>query len=624
MNLLKRTEDAVQKRISELRGVQRPDGSFRFCFEGGPMTDAFMIITLRSLGNQDQQLIEKLVRRLLSIQSDDGVWRLYEDEKNGNLTATVQAYTALIISGHFTAASSQLQRAEAFILANGGLSDVHFMTKWMLAVNGLYPWPKHFRFPLSYLLLPASSPLSMYQLSSYARIHFMPMILAMNKKYIHKGLGTADFSHLYASKPKSIDWLSLHRDVRSGPNLFFQTIRSLAAFPAYLHKSGYQAAERYILDRVEADGTLYSYASATFFMIYGLLALGYSEQSSQIQRALSGLKSLIYEKDDLATLENSTSTLWDTALISYSLQSAGLSCHDQVIAAASAYLLKRQHIKKADWAVHNPSKEAGGWGFSDINTNHPDNDDTAAALRALTPAAMYDPLIFSSWNRGTSWLLSMQNRDGGFSAFEKNTGSALAAMLPLENAADAAADPSTADLTGRVIEYFGTFAGLRKNHPSVKAAVGWLKSNQEKDGSWYGRWGVCYIYGTWAAITGMRAAGVSTKNESIQKAANWLLSIQNRDGGFGESCRSCEVKSYVPLGYSTPSQTAWALDALLTVLDKEHEAVQLAVNRLLQPFDQKCDEYPTGIGLPKQFYIRYHSYGRIFPLLALSRYLKMK
>ncbi|MGX1193598.1 terpene cyclase/mutase family protein [Metabacillus sp. SLBN-84] len=623
MNLFRRTEDEVQKRIAELRGVQRTDGSFRYCFEGGPMTDAFMIITLRSLGDQDEQLIEKLVRRLIKIQSHDGVWRLYEDEKEGNLTATVQAYTALVISGHFTAASPELQRAETFILANGGLSDVHFMTKWMLAVNGLYPWPKRFRFPLSYLLLPASSPFSMYQLSSYARIHFMPMILAMNKKYIHKGLETADFSHLYASKPKSIDWLSLQRDERSRPNLFLQMIRSIAAYPAYLHKSGYQAAERYILDRVEADGTLFSYASATFFMIYGLLATGYKEQSSQIQRAISGLKSLIYEQDGLATLENSTSTLWDTALLSYSLQASGVSCRDPMIAAASRFLLKRQHAKKADWAVHNSKSEAGGWGFSDINTNHPDNDDTAAALRALTPAAVYDPIMFSSWNRGTSWLLSMQNRDGGFAAFEKNTDSALAAMLPLENAGDAAADPSTADLTGRVLEYLGSFAGLKKNHPSAKAAINWLKSNQEKDGSWYGRWGVCYIYGTWAAITGMRAAGVSTNNASIQKAVAWLLSIQNEDGGFGESCRSCEVKSYVSLGYSTPSQTAWALDALLTVLDKEHEAVQLAVNRLLLPFDQQSDEHPTGIGLPKQFYIRYHSYGRIFPLLALSRYLKM-
>lgn len=281
-------------------------------------------------------------------------------------------------------------------------------------------------------------------------------------------------------------------------------------------------------------------------------------------------------------------------------------------------------LKKADWRIHNPSASPGGWGFSNINTNHPDNDDTAAVLRALTQLSALDPVYFEAWNRGSAWLLSMQNRDGGFGAFEKNVNNPIFASIPLENAKDAAVDPSTADLTGRVLEYLGNFAGLTKDHPSIQAAVAWLLHQQEQNGSWYGRWGVCYIYGTWAAITGLKAAGLSNSHPAIAKAVKWLVSIQNKDGGFGESCRSSEVKTYMPLGFSTPSQTAWALDALLCVMDKKDTVIQRSVKRLMKPFDEKSSAYPTGIGLPKQFYIHYHSYNKIFPLLALSHYRNLE
>ncbi|MGG4490492.1 squalene--hopene cyclase [Metabacillus idriensis] len=609
----------IKSMTDELRQLQQNDGSFRFCFEGGPMTDAFMIILLRSLQDNDEVLIKKLANRLLNLQSDEGTWKLYEDEKEGNLTGTVQAYTALLSTGLYKKSDPLLNRAESFIVSQGGLANVHFMTKWFLAVNGLYPWPKFFRFPLAYLLLPAKSPISMYQLSSYARIHFMPMILAMNKRYVHRTNPSINLSHLYVSKPRSIDWLSF-TDSHRTKQIFIETLRSFAGFPAYVHRTGENAAEKYMLQRIEADGTLYSYASATFFMIYALLSLGYKENSTQIKQAVAGLKSIIYQDDNLTTLENSTSTVWDTALLSYCLQKAGIPSHDSMILNASSYLLSRQHVKKADWRIHNPSASPGGWGFSNINTNHPDNDDTAAVLRALTQLSALDPVYFEAWNKGSSWLLSMQNRDGGFGAFEKNVNNPIFASIPLENAKDAAIDPSTADLTGRVLEYFGNFAGLTKEHPSIQAAVAWLLHQQEQNGSWYGRWGVCYIYGTWAAITGLKAAGLSNSHPAINKAVNWLLSIQKEDGGFGESCRSSEVKTYMPLAFSTPSQTAWALDALLCVMDKKDEAIQKAVKRLMQPFDEKSSAYPTGIGLPKQFYIHYHSYNKIFPLLALSHY----
>jgi sporulenol synthase len=289
---------------------------------------------------------------------------------------------------------------------------------------------------------------------------------------------------------------------------------------------------------------------------------------------------------------------------------------------ASHFLLQKQQTTYGDWSVHNPNVLPGGWGFSNINTINPDNDDTAAALRAITPEAIISPVYRHAWNKGVNWLLTMQNRDGGWASFEKNTDHPLLNYVPFENAEFAAIDPSTPDLTGRVLEFLGNFAGLTIQHPAVKRAANWLIKHQEKDGSWYGKWGVCYIYGTWAAVTGLIAAGLSPDHPSIQKSIKWIKSIQHQDGGWGESCKSCEMKKYVPLSFSTPSQTAWAVDTLMAAKQTATSEVQRGIQFLLnlEHLSEKSLTYPTGVGLPGQFYIYYHSYNEVFPLLVLSHY----
>lgn len=491
----------------------------------------------------------------------------------------------------------------------------------MLSVNGLYEWPKLFYLPLSLLLVPTYVPLNFYELSTYARIHFVPMMIAGNKKFSLTSRHTPSLSHLDVREQKQE---SDETTQESRASIFLvDHLKQLASLPSYIHKLGYQAAERYMLERIEKDGTLYSYATSTFFMIYGLLALGYKKDSFVIQKAIDGICSLLSTCSGHVHVENSTSTVWDTALLSYALQEAGVPQQDPMIKGTTRYLKKRQHTKLGDWQFHNPNTAPGGWGFSDINTNNPDLDDTSAAIRALSRRAQTDTDYLESWQRGINWLLSMQNKDGGFAAFEKNTDSILFTYLPLENAKDAATDPATADLTGRVLECLGNFAGMNKSHPSIKAAVKWLFDHQLDNGSWYGRWGVCYIYGTWAAITGLRAVGVSASDPRIIKAINWLKSIQQEDGGFGESCYSASLKKYVPLSFSTPSQTAWALDALMTICPLKDRAVEKGIKFLLNPnLTEQQTHYPTGIGLPGQFYIQYHSYNDIFPLLALAHYAK--
>ncbi|MEK5501708.1 terpene cyclase/mutase family protein [Bacillus sp. FSL M8-0168] len=620
-SLLEEVKAFRQKTLEQLLNKQKPDGSWRFCFEGSVMTNSFLILLLTSLGDHDPSLTSALARRIRSKQDGDGTFRNYPDETAGNLTATVQGYTGMLASGLYNRYEPHMQKAEAFIKSKGGLKRVHFMTKWMLAANGLYPWPRLY-LPLSFLLIPPVFPLHFYHLSTYARIHFVPMAITLNKKYSLKNEQIGSLRHLDENMSKNpLEWLSIRSFHERRYYPFNLQWKELLKGPVYVHNLGYEAGKKYMLDRIEQDGTLYSYASATIFMIYSLLSLGISKHAPVIKRAISGVKGLISPcgGGDGLYLENSTSTVWDTALLSFAMHEAGMPGKSSAVSSAADYLEKRQHAKKADWAVFNPHATPGGWGFSNINTNNPDLDDTAAALKAIPFNRRT-----ADWNRGLAWLLSMQNRDGGFAAFEKNVNHPLIGSLPIESANEAAVDPSTADLTGRVLHLLGLKAGYREDHPVIRRALHWLYHNQEENGSWYGRWGVCYIYGTWAAVTGMKAVGVRADDPAVQKALRWLASIQLRDGGWGESCKSCVIKTFAPLPHSTIVQSAWALDALLQYTDPLEPHIQKGIRFLIDQsrHQPKHIVYPTGIGLPKQFYIRYHSYPFVFSLLAVSAFIK--
>ncbi|MDG4656814.1 squalene--hopene cyclase [Ectobacillus antri] len=599
-----------QDQIEELRRLQEADGTWRFCFEGAPMTDCLMIITMRMLDVQGEELIEKLTKRLAALQGKNGAWSLYEDER-GNLSATVLAYTALLVSGRYKLSDDNIRQAEVYIQTQGGLARTHFMTKFVLAVIGQYPYPK-LSVPTPLFLLPSFAPMSMYSLSNYARIHLVPMVICLNKRFIIPQ--DIDMSHLLLGEAF---WFKQERNVSS--NLIQQGKR-LALYPKKLHDKGFQEAERFMLNRLEDNGTLYSYATSTFYMIYALLALGYKPDAPVIVKAMQGLVSYLFHTEKGLHLQNSPSEVWDTALLSYSLQEAGVPSHDPMIRAANAYLVHKQHNKMGDWSIRAPRAIPGGWGFSDSNTFVPDNDDTSVVLRALKGEEMYEKV----WQRGLSWLLEMQNKDGGWGAFEKGADNEWLTMLPLDNAEDAIIDNSTPDVTGRVLEFFGNYAGLHQGHSIVKRGVTCLERLQRQDGSWYGRWGICYIYGTWAAVTGLRAVGVPASDSRLQRAAVWLESIQHSDGGFGESCRSSEKKRFVPLSFSTPSQTAWGVDALLAIKGCNAESVQRGIHflRHREKWTERAKSYPTGLGLPGQFYIRYYSYNYIFPLLALAHYDK--
>lgn len=622
--------EEIDRLASRLSGLQGRDGAWRFCCENGTVTDAFMIIVLRTLEIPDEAWIRLLHGRLLSAQDADGAWRLHEDEREGNLAATAENYYALLYSGYSRESDPPLQLAKRFILSKGGLRNVgSVLTKTMLAATGQYPWPSSLMIPIEFLLLPASSPISLFDFSGYARVHFIPMLLLSDRRFAKRTALSPDLSALLSvpaggrpgrERPSGRD--TPHRSLESLWEAMQNGFQSLAGLPGQLRETAVKQAETFMLERIESDGTLYNYATSTLLMLLALHAVGYGKDHPAIVRAVRGLKSMVCMHAGSALLQNVPSEVWDTALLSYALQEAGVPAESRMIRSAGTYLLARQHRKRGDWSIRNPDAVPGGWGFSDRNTINPDVDDSTAALRAIRRLAATDVSFRGSWDRGLQWTLSMQNRDGGWPAFEKNTDRELLTWLPIPEAKAVAIDPSSADLTGRTLEFLGSHVGFGKRHAGVRQGADWLVSHQEEDGSWYGRWGVCYIYGTWAALTGLIAAGAKRDDPAVLAGARWLLEIQNPDGGWGESCYSDRLMRYVPLGASTPSQTAWALDALIAAHDTPTPEIRKAVRRVASLWREEGwhTRYPTGAGLPGVYYSRYHSYRYIWPLLALSHY----
>ncbi|TYS67461.1 squalene--hopene cyclase [Sutcliffiella horikoshii] len=623
MNPVDKINEKLKDMISNLLSKQKDNGVWNFCFEGSIMTDAYMIILIRILELTDEEvLVKSLVERIKSQQESNGAWKVYPDEDGGNLSVTIEGYFSLLYSGYVAKNAGYMRKAERFIQENGGLSKSDWLTKMMLAITGQIKWPSIIKIiPIEIMLLPSRSPISIYQFVGYARAHWIPILICSNLNYSYVHSRTPNLTHLQGGGSDDEDQRLLE-DMQNLQLYFKNALKKLAGSTENLKRKAFIKAEDYILERIEENGTLYSYFSASFFMVFALLALGYDKKNPLIGNAFQGMKAYLCRSADQVFIQNSPSTVWDTALLSAALQQAGVPHQHASIMKASNYLLSRQQQKYGDWAIKNPDVTPGGWGFSDTNTFVPDIDDTTAALRAITPLAGTENHFKHAWNKGVEWVLTMQNDDGGWSAFEKNTDNYLLSFIPSKYEDRVLFDPSTADLTGRTLYFLGEYTTMPQESDVFQKAREWFEHNQEENGSWYGRWGNCYIYGTWAAITGLKAIGVSSDNPLISRGVKWLLSIQNEDGGWGESCESDSKKRYVPLHHSTPSQTAWALDALISASEIPTPKIEKGMHSLLSLLEASDwrSIYPTGAGIPGGYYIHYHSYKYIWPLHALSHY----
>lgn len=601
---------------------QAEDGAWHYPFETGIASDCSMIILLRTLEIKDEEeFIKELVKRIAGKQQEDGSWKLFHDQDKGNLTSTVEAYYALLYSGYRDPKDEDIQAARRFILENGGATEIHMFLKILLALTGQCAWP-HFPINIEVMLLPDTFPINLFDLSVYGRANLIPFLILANTNFRRRTPKSPDLSDLFLKRDVRFFTEDQEEEARSVIKLMKQGIQALK-YHGNLRELTLYRAEKYMLDRIEPDGTFLNYFSSTTLMIYALLARGYTNTHPVITRAMQGLKAMTCRIDGEIHCQYTTATVWNTTLINYTLQEAGVPYSSNTVQKANHYILSRQHLKYGDWVIHEPNLLPGGWGFADLNTIHPDIDDTTAALRAIRTLAVEEVDYRQAWDRGVNWLLSIQNNDGGWAAFEKNVDKKVLNLLPIEGGKDLLIDPSTVDLTGRTLEFFGNYTHLDHHHPNVKRAVRWLLRQQHSDGSWVGRWGV-YIYGTWAAVTGLISVGVSPNHSAIQKALTWLRNIQNPDGGWGESCKSDIKNCYVPLSESTRTHTAWALDTLISAATSVTPEIENGATFLVEKKEKDWTKtYPKGRGMAGSFYIDYHCYEYVFPMLSLAHYQKL-
>jgi squalene-hopene/tetraprenyl-beta-curcumene cyclase len=384
-------------------------------------------------------------------------------------------------------------------------------------------------------------------------------------------------------------------------------------------------AEKWMLERLEMSDGLGAIYPSLLNSIIALRVLGHSLDDPQVIRALDEFEKLGIEEEDTFRMQPCKSPVWDTAYALYALGDAGVPANDPRLVKCADWILQKQVRKPGDWKVNNPKGQPGGWYFEFNNEFYPDVDDSAMVCIALAqvehPNGRYQR---ESVQRAIDWIFSMQCKNGGWASFDKDNDRMVFQHIPFADH-NAMLDPATVDITGRILEMLATY-GYDQGHPAVKRALQFIRDEQESDGSWFGRWGVNYIYGTMLVLRGLEAIGVDHHEPYVQSGAEWLRMMQNPDGGWGESCASYDDPTVKGVGPSTPSQTAWAVMGLMAANDTRSDCVARGIAYLLrtQKKDGSWDEpYYTGTGFPRVFYLMYHMYRQYFPMIALTTYNKV-
>jgi squalene-hopene/tetraprenyl-beta-curcumene cyclase len=567
-----------------------------------------------------REYIDKAVQSILARQLPDGGFNVYVKGPS-DVSATVKAYFALKLAG-VPYDDSGLSRARERILAMGGIQAANSYVKINLSLFDLYPREFVPSVPPEIALMGNV----LYQMSSWTRA----IVVALSIVHAHDPRRPVpqgfDLNELFLpgaplefqKSEKAISWRNTF--------LYLDRVAKLweKHGPRKVRQKAIQAAERWMIDRFEMSDGLGAIYPPMMYAIMALDVLGYAEDHPLRQEAVRQFEALMVNDGDRFFFQPCFSPVWDTAIALYALAQSGTAPRDSLRRGAD-WLLSKEVRTKGDWSYKRPDTEPSGWYFEFANEFNPDIDDSAMVLLGLAHAEASDPAAQQACHRrAVNWMLSMQSKDGGWAAFDADNNWQFLSEVPFADH-NAMLDPSCADITGRVLEALCAH-GLDRDHPNVRRGVDYLVRTQEPDGSWYGRWGVAYIYGTCFALRGLRAAGEDDREVHVLRAGEWLRSIQNADGGWGESCASYDNGVFTP-AESTPSQTAWAVLGLLAGGDTTSQSVHKGVQYLLhtQKPDGSWDEaLATGTGFPKVFYLNYHLYRLYFPLLALAEYEKIQ
>ncbi|MBI5247087.1 MAG: squalene--hopene cyclase [Elusimicrobia bacterium] len=619
---IRRSQDAI------LRMQNQEDGYWCGPIFGDTTIDSDTIMILNFLGRGNSVKIRRIANHILNKQNPDGGWPIY-DNGPSEISATVKAYWALKFAGH-APHEPRLEAARKRIKALGGIHKANSYTKFYLALFGQYDWRGIPAIPPEIMLFPKWFYFNLYEMSSWTRPIVVPLSIVWAFQPEIPCPPHATVSELFPDSRRSIplrDAVPPHRFI-SWTTFFLMWDSFLKGMEGrgghWIRVWALRLAEDWILERLQDSDGPGAIFPPIVNAIMAMKCLGYPDTDPRLVSLLQELDRLEVPSEDSTRYQPSRSPVWDTAITMIALAESGLDRSHPALVQAAQWTISKEVKIRGDWAVTNPSGPTGGWHFQFNNAFYPDIDDTAMVLLALRHVHLEEPnaqIREKSFLRGLNWLLSMQSVTGGFAAFDKENTKAVLEKIPFADH-NAMIDPPTADITARVLELLG-YCGYDASYSAAAKAIRFVKAEQEADGSWYGRWCVNYIYGTWQAVRGLVAIGENPNAAYIQRAAAWVKSVQLANGGWGETCETYHDSTLKGKGPATPTQTAWALMTLMAAGDYKSDAVKRGIEHLTstQRPDGTWDETEfTGTGFPKVYYLEYTMYRNNFPLQALGVY----
>jgi squalene-hopene/tetraprenyl-beta-curcumene cyclase len=625
-------EAAIKRSQDYLFSVQYPEGYW----VGELMVDSTLVSDTVAYhhwnGKVDAAWQRKAVNHIFSMQLPDGGWNIYYGGPS-EVNATIKAYLALKLAG-VPVTDPRMLRAREVALNFGGVPRMNTFSKLYLALLGLFPWEYVPTIPCEVLLIGKWFHVNFWDMSNWSRAMLVPLAIINHFKPTRTPHNPVTLDELYPhgfherdlALPPDPDKISFRN--------FFLWLDRLHKFAEWFaehgihpfRKSALRKAEEWMLERFEGSDGLAAIFPAMLNSLIALKVLGYADDHPQVLRAERELKKLEHETADSVRIEPCFSPVWDTAIVAICLRESGIPAEDPRIKKCASWLMDKEIRMRGDWYHKNPvDVEPSGWVFEYNNQWNPDVDDTAMVLLALRLIPSDDVKRRDEcFKRGMNWMMAFQCKDGGWAAFDKDCTKNILEKVPFADH-NAMLDPECADITARILELLG-YEKWSTDNPQIAEALEYIRKQQEPDGSWYGRWGVNYIYGTWQVLRGLRALNIDMNQSWLLKARDWLESVQHADGGWGERCNTYDDPVFKGQGPSTASQTAWAVMGLCAFDDPDRASLKRGIEYLIktQNADGSWTELETtGTGFPKVFYLKYDMYRNAWPLLALATYRKI-
>lgn len=619
----------IQRSQDYLLNAQLPDGYW----QGELRIDCTLVADTICFKHWDGKVDEvwqrKAVNHLLNLQLPEGGWNIYHGGP-AEVNATIKSYLALKLAG-LTEADPRMSRARSVLLNLGGIPRMNTFSKLYLALLGLFPWKYLPTIPCEVILIGKWFYLNFHEMSNWTRSIIVPLSIINHFKPTRKLRHPVTIDELYPDGFHERDLRLPHApEIFSWRNFFLaldkvnKVVEKFAQWGVHpFRRQALRKSEDWMLERFKGADGLGAIWPSMLNSLIAMKAMGYEDDHPQVLRAERELKKLEHETETEVRIEPCLSPVWDTAIACAALSASGVSPANPRMRKAADYLVSKEIRFRGDWKYKNEADvEPSGWAFEHENKWSPDVDDSAMVMLALRRMQSSDKKAQQAClKRGLEWLMTFQCKEGGWAAFDKDCTKSIMEKVPFADH-NAMLDPECADITARILELLGV-EGLTLEHSQVKLGVQYLRSQQEEDGSWYGRWGVNYLYGTWLALRGLRALKLDMHQPWLQKAKDWLESVQLKDGGWGERCNSYEDPVLKGQGPSTASQTAWAVMGLCAFgdpgLPSLHRGIQYLID--MQSEDGSWpEEETTGTGFPLVFYLKYDMYRNSWPLLALATY----